>query len=76
MPEAVLALGACLGARTGYWDATYMFAIYEPLGDRTFQSPRARDILSLEVARAGAGDYMEIDPRRSRSPVARSSTRR
>jgi iron complex transport system permease protein len=28
---AVLALGACLGARAGYWHATYMLAIYEPL---------------------------------------------
>ena len=28
---AVLALGACLGARTGYWHATYMLAISEPL---------------------------------------------
>jgi hypothetical protein len=28
---AVLALGACLGARSGYWHATYMLAIYEPL---------------------------------------------
>jgi iron complex transport system permease protein len=28
---SVLALGACLGARTGYWHATYMLAIYEPL---------------------------------------------
>ena len=27
---AVLALGACLGARAGYWDATYALAIYEP----------------------------------------------
>ena len=76
MAEAVLALGACLGARTGYWDATYMFAIYEPLVTIVLFSLLARDILSLEVARAGAGDYMEIDPRRSRSPVARSSTRR
>jgi iron complex transport system permease protein len=31
MAVAVLALGACLGARAGYWDATYMLAIYEPL---------------------------------------------
>jgi iron complex transport system permease protein len=31
MAAAVLALGACLGARAGYWDATYMMAIYEPL---------------------------------------------
>jgi hypothetical protein len=31
MAAAVLALGACLGARAGYWHATYMFAIYEPL---------------------------------------------
>jgi iron complex transport system permease protein len=31
MAAAVLALGACLGARTGYWHATYMLAIYEPL---------------------------------------------
>jgi iron complex transport system permease protein len=31
MAAAVLALGACLGARAGYWDATYMLAIYEPL---------------------------------------------
>jgi hypothetical protein len=31
MVAAVLALGACLGARAGYWDATYMLAIYEPL---------------------------------------------
>jgi iron complex transport system permease protein len=28
---AVLALGASLGAQTGYWHATYMLAIYEPL---------------------------------------------
>ncbi len=31
MAAAVLALGACLGARAGYWNATYMLAIYEPL---------------------------------------------
>ncbi len=31
MVAAVLALGACLGARSGYWHATYMLAIYEPL---------------------------------------------
>ncbi len=31
MAAAVLALGACLGARAGYWHATYMLAIYEPL---------------------------------------------
>ena len=31
MVAAVLALGACLGARGGYWHATYMLAIYEPL---------------------------------------------
>jgi iron complex transport system permease protein len=31
MVAAVLALGACLGARTGYWHATYMLAIYQPL---------------------------------------------
>jgi hypothetical protein len=31
MAAAVLALGSCLGARTGYWHATYMLAIYEPL---------------------------------------------
>jgi iron complex transport system permease protein len=30
MAAAVLALGACLGARADYWDATYMLAIYEP----------------------------------------------
>jgi iron complex transport system permease protein len=30
MAAAVLALGACLGARTGYWHATYELAIYEP----------------------------------------------
>jgi len=28
---SVLALGACLGARAGYWHATYALAIYEPL---------------------------------------------
>jgi len=28
---SVLALAACLGARAGYWDATYTLAIYEPL---------------------------------------------
>jgi len=27
---AVLALGACLGARANYWHATYMLSIYEP----------------------------------------------
>jgi hypothetical protein len=31
MAAAVLGLGACLGARSGYWHATYMLAIYEPL---------------------------------------------
>ena len=30
MATAVLALGACLGARAGYWHATYALAIYEP----------------------------------------------
>ena len=30
MALAVLALGACLGARAGYWHATYALAIYEP----------------------------------------------
>jgi len=30
MAMAVLALAACLGARTGYWHATYALAIYEP----------------------------------------------
>jgi iron complex transport system permease protein len=30
MSAAVLALGACLGARAGYWHATYALAIYEP----------------------------------------------
>jgi iron complex transport system permease protein len=30
MAAAVLALGACLGARAGYWYATYALAIYEP----------------------------------------------
>lgn len=28
---SVIALGACLGARAGYWHATYALAIYEPL---------------------------------------------
>jgi iron complex transport system permease protein len=28
---SVLALGACLGAKAGYWHATYALAIYEPL---------------------------------------------
>ena len=28
---AVIALGACLGAKAGYWHATYALAIYEPL---------------------------------------------
>lgn len=28
---SVLTLGACLGARAGYWHATYALAIYEPL---------------------------------------------
>jgi iron complex transport system permease protein len=31
MAAAVLMLGACLGARAGYWHATYALAIYEPL---------------------------------------------
>ena len=30
MAASVLALGACLGARAGYWHATYALAIYEP----------------------------------------------
>lgn len=28
---SVLSLGACLGAKAGYWHATYTLAIYEPL---------------------------------------------
>lgn len=28
---SVLSLGACLGAKAGYWHATYALAIYEPL---------------------------------------------
>lgn len=31
MAASVLALGACLGAHAGYWHATYVLAIYEPL---------------------------------------------
>ena len=31
MVAAVLALAGCLGARAGYWDATYTLTIYEPL---------------------------------------------
>ncbi len=31
MAAAVLTLGACLGARAGYWHASYMLAVYEPL---------------------------------------------
>lgn len=31
MVAAVLALAACLGARAGYWEATYTLAVYEPL---------------------------------------------
>jgi len=31
MAASILALGASLGARTGYWHATYALAIYEPL---------------------------------------------
>lgn len=31
MAAAVLSLGACFGARAGYWHATYALAIYEPL---------------------------------------------
>ena len=31
MAAAALTLGACLGARAGYWHATYALAIYEPL---------------------------------------------
>jgi hypothetical protein len=30
MVAAVLALGACLGARANYWHASYMLSIYEP----------------------------------------------
>jgi hypothetical protein len=30
MAAAVLALAACLGARSGYWHATYSLTIYEP----------------------------------------------
>jgi hypothetical protein len=31
MVAAVLALAACLGARSGYWHATYSLAIHEPV---------------------------------------------
>ena len=52
MAAAVLGLGACLGARSGYWHATYMLAIYEPLVTIVlFKRAGARRLLCVEAAR-------------------------
>jgi iron complex transport system permease protein len=55
---AVLALGACLGARAGYWHATYMLAIYEPLVTIVLFSLLALGAYNL--SKALAADYERL----------------
>jgi hypothetical protein len=58
MAAAVLALGAGLGARAGYWDATYMLAIYEPLATIVLFSLLA--LWTYYLSKSLAADYERL----------------
>ena len=58
MAAAVLALGACLGARAGYWHATYALAIYEPAVTIVLFSALA--LAAYVVSKRLAADYERL----------------
>jgi hypothetical protein len=58
MAAAVLALGACLGARAGYWHATYALAIYEPAVTVVLFSALA--LVTFHVSKRVAADYERL----------------
>lgn len=58
MAAAVLALGACLGARAGYWHATYALAIYEPAVTVVLFSALA--FVTFQVSKRLAADYERL----------------
>lgn len=55
---SVLALGACLGAKAGYWHATYALAIYEPLVTIVMFSALA--LLAYHLSKRLAADYERL----------------
>jgi iron complex transport system permease protein len=58
MAAAVLALGACLGARAGYWHATYALAIYEPTVTIVLFSSLA--LVAYVVSKRLSADYERL----------------
>jgi iron complex transport system permease protein len=58
MAAAVLALGACLGARAGYWHATYALAIYEPTVTIVLFSVLA--LVAYNISMRLAADYERL----------------
>lgn len=55
---AVLALGACLGARAGYWHASYALAIYEPAVTVVLFSALA--LVTYHVSKRLTADYERL----------------
>ena len=64
---SVLALGACLGAKAGYWHATYALAIYEPLLTVVLFSLLA--LATLVVSSKLPADYERLALMASRTSV-------
>ena len=58
MAAAVLALGVCLGAGAGFWDATYMFSVYEPLVTIVLFSLLA--LATYHLSKSLAADYERL----------------
>jgi len=67
MAAAVLALAACLGARTGYWHATYMLAIYEPALTVVLFSILA--LVTYQLSKRLAADYERLALTAARTSV-------
>jgi hypothetical protein len=67
MAGAVLALAACLGARTGYSHATYMLAIYEPTVTIVMFVVLA--LAAYQVSKRVAADYERIAIAAARTAV-------
>jgi hypothetical protein len=67
MAAAVLALAACLGARTGYWHATYALAIYEPALTVVLFSALA--LAAYHLSKRLAADYERLALTAARTSV-------
>ena len=67
MAAAVLALGASLGARAGYWHATYALAIYEPLVTIVLFSAVA--LATYHASKRLAADYERLSLTAARTSV-------